>query len=500
MKILLLFAILTISLFANQTQIVLGTFSKYESAKEIQLQLNEIIEKDTKLKNLLKDKNIKGTIKKLKNHYIVSIEPFNDLTIQNIVLSKIKTTKFSDAYVIKINSQNKTVEKQISKTKEVITQNTAPVLTKVINTKNTPIQNENIVDKYLKEIIAFILILILSIFYLYLRKNNHNKKDINTVNYDVLNNNNNSIVTQETYEIKETNEIEEIKETDKIEETYEIEELSVVESVQKKEIKQYTQKAKDDFKDFENSRIMIAEDNLINQKVICGLLSASGIQIVVVNDGLEAINYLKKDSNFSIILMDVRMPNMDGFEATRLIRQNDEYNHITVVSLSGDTAPDDIMKMKDAGMQEHLEKPLRINALYSILAAFSFKRKNTIDLDENINICNQQELYTNIGIEVCGGDENFYKEILNDFINDYSDSTSKIQNLLNNNKFLEVDKLLLDIGGIVANIGATNVKNLVKEFKLSIKTPEDEKYILLFKKYAKHYEALENEVKEYLTK
>ncbi|MCF6331187.1 MAG: response regulator [Sulfurimonas sp.] len=493
MKIILLFTILITSLFANQTQIVLGTFSKYESAKEIQLQLNEIIEKDTKLKNLLKNKNIKGTIKKLKNHYIVSIEPFNDLTVQTVVLSKIKTTKFSDAYVIKINSQNKIVQKQTSKTKEVISQNSAPVLIKKINTKNQPIQNENIVDKYFKEIIAFILILILSIFYLYLRKNNHNKKDMNNVNYDVLNN--------ETDEIKEDSIApstlnKEFKQY--TQKTDEIIEDSIAPSTLNKEFKQYTQKTKDDFKDFANSRIMIAEDNLINQKVICGLLSESGIQIVVVNDGLEAINYLKKDSNFSIILMDVRMPNMDGFEATRLIRQNDEYNHITVVSLSGDTAPDDINKMKDAGMQEHLEKPLRINALYSILAAFSFKKKNIIVIDKNIEINNQQELYTAIGIEICGGDENFYKEILNDFIKDYSNSILKIQNHIHNNKFLEADKLLLDIGSIVANIGATNIENLTKELKLSIKTPEDKKHILLFKKYAKHYEALKNEVKDYL--
>jgi len=207
---------------------------------------------------------------------------------------------------------------------------------------------------------------------------------------------------------------------------------------------------------------------------------------------------LKKDDDFCIILMDVHMPNMNGFEATRLIRQDKNYNHITVIALSGDIAPDDVKKMKDAGMQEHLEKPLKIDSLYSILEAYSFKRKNIIELDEDTDTHNEQELYTEIGIEVCGGDEEFYKEILNDFINDYSDSITKIQNLLNNKNFSEIDKLLLDISGIVANIGATNIKNLVKDFKLSIKTPEDEKYILIFKKYAKHFEALKNEIKDYL--
>lgn len=339
-------------------------------------------------------------------------------------------------------------------------------------------QNENIINIYFKEIIGFILILTIFIIFVLLKKNKDDKKQV----IDVFNEK--EVAIDESITIEKTDGINKHK--------------STAPAIKRKKIQQYTKKRKDDFKDFKNSRIMLAEDNMINQKVVSGLLSTSGIQIVMVDDGLEAIKFLEKDNDFCIILMDANMPNMDGYEATRLIRQNENYNHITVIALSGDVGPDDVKKMKDAGMQEHLEKPLKINALYSVLAAYSFKRKNIVDLNESINITDKQELYTELGIEVCGGDEDFYKEILNDFINDYSDVTSKIQNFLNNGKFSEVDKLLLDISGVVANIGATNIKNLVKEFKLSIKTPEDEKYILIFKKYAKHFEALKNEVKDYL--
>ena len=245
---------------------------------------------------------------------------------------------------------------------------------------------------------------------------------------------------------------------------------------------------------------MLAEDNMINQKVVIGLLSTSGIQIVVVDDGLEAINFLKDDNDFCIVLMDAHMPNMDGYEATRQIRQNEDYSHITVIALSGDTAADDVRKMKESGMKEHLEKPLKIDSLYSILSAYAFQRNGIVDLNENISINNEQELYSDVGIEICGGDEDFYKEILNDFIRDNSDTTSKIQSSLNTNDFVEADKLLVDISGIVANIGATNIKQILKEFRVSIKSPEDEKYIQIFVKYAKHYEALIQEVKEYLAK
>ncbi len=378
-------------------------------------------------------------------------------------------------------------------------------------------QNENFVTLYFKEIIGFIIILTLFIIFLITRKNKHAKKQ----NLDVFSNDTRNIKTKEVKPKVEKNinqvnnnktqnnepiiinKVDEPKNTESIviEKVADVKEKNQnTSSIEIKKIKQYTKKKKDDFKDFKDSRIMIAEDNMINQKVVSGLLSTSGIHIVIVDDGLEAINYLKKDNDFCIILMDAHMPNMDGYEATKLIRQEEKYQHITVVALSGDTATDDIRKMKEAGMQEHLEKPLRINALYSVLAAYSFNRKDGVDLNKKIlsNNNSGQELSTELGIEICGGDEGFYKEILKDFINDYSDSITKIQNFLNNNKFSKVDELLLDISGVVANIGATNIENLVKGFKLSLKTPDDEKYILLFKQYAKHHRALENEIRKYL--
>jgi len=94
---------------------------------------------------------------------------------------------------------------------------------------------------------------------------------------------------------------------------------------------------KDNFKEFEGLRLLIAEDNLINQKVIVGLLKDSGINIKIANDGQECLDILAEDPNYPIILMDAHMPRIDGLEATRQIRANPAYDHITVMALSGDT-------------------------------------------------------------------------------------------------------------------------------------------------------------------
>ncbi|WP_434657042.1 response regulator [Sulfurimonas sp. NW9] len=87
---------------------------------------------------------------------------------------------------------------------------------------------------------------------------------------------------------------------------------------------------KEDFKIFAGERILLAEDNLINQKVILGVLGDSGIEVVVANDGQEALDILKTDKNFLIILMDAHMPRVDGFEATRAIRHDPQ----TIISPS----------------------------------------------------------------------------------------------------------------------------------------------------------------------
>ncbi len=247
-------------------------------------------------------------------------------------------------------------------------------------------------------------------------------------------------------------------------------------------------------------RVMIAEDNLINQKVIKGLLSESGIQLTIVDDGEEVIKHLEKDDAFCIILMDVNMPNMDGFEATKIIRANPKYSHITVIALSGDVAADDIANMRAAGMQENLEKPLKMDALYDILYGYGYHREDKIELETYSQTGSTGvELDAQTGIEVCGGDEDFYKEILRDFIDSYEGSTKTIQDFLNNNERKAAQQILLDITGITANIGAINLQHTLQSLKQELKDPEGKEYIETFKKYAQQFEALEAEVKEYLS-
>jgi len=234
---------------------------------------------------------------------------------------------------------------------------------------------------------------------------------------------------------------------------------------------------KEDFSKFKGKRILLAEDNIINQKVILGLLGGSGIDVVVANDGQEALNILENDVNFMLILMDAHMPNIDGFEATRIIRKNPKYDHIVVVALSGDTASDDIKKMKDAGMSETLEKPLKMDALYDILYAYNID-SNTPN-QETVQVTSLPILDTQKGLEICGNDKEFYKDILKEFTQDYGTSDESLHILIKEEKFDEADRLLLDMTGVCANLGAQKMHNIAITVKEMLKTKNKDLQALL---------------------
>ena len=268
--------------------------------------------------------------------------------------------------------------------------------------------------------------------------------------------------------------------------------------IKKRDVPPHDKITKDNFKEFAGERILVAEDNLINQKVINGLLADSGIEITIADDGQEALDILEKDSNYLLVLMDAHMPRVDGFEATRQIRANSNYNHILVVALSGDTAADDIKKMTEAGMSEHLEKPLRMEALYDIIYAYTGTDSQVKEDDsEFVNVYVTKELDGDQGLDVCGGDEGFYREILNEFITTYENSTQELGDLLRNGNLADADRLLLDIVGLTANIGAKNLNEISQIIKTSLNDTTEKSYLTLVDQYKTSLENLIKDIKEY---
>ena len=105
---------------------------------------------------------------------------------------------------------------------------------------------------------------------------------------------------------------------------------------------------------------LVVEDNVINQQVARELLESAGITVTIASNGQDAVNILNANpANFDIVLMDIQMPDMDGFEATRLIRQNGRFQDLPIIAMTAHATAQDRMKSKAAGMNDHLTKPIR---------------------------------------------------------------------------------------------------------------------------------------------
>ena len=113
---------------------------------------------------------------------------------------------------------------------------------------------------------------------------------------------------------------------------------------------------------FPELKVLVAEDNSINQLVIKELLNTLSIEPVMVSDGQQAIEQLNQQA-FDVVLMDCQMPILDGYEATRQIRQMPQFEHLPIIALTADVMPEDKQKAFEVGFTAHLGKPLNIDDL-----------------------------------------------------------------------------------------------------------------------------------------
>lgn len=123
-------------------------------------------------------------------------------------------------------------------------------------------------------------------------------------------------------------------------------------------------------------RVLLAEDNIVNQKLVQRLLEKRGHCTTVVANGREALEALEKES-FDLVLMDVQMPKMDGFEATGAIRESEKATgfHQTVIAMTAHAMKGDRERCLSAGMDSYLAKPIRSDELDEVLEGYLERRR-----------------------------------------------------------------------------------------------------------------------------
>jgi CheY-like chemotaxis protein len=161
---------------------------------------------------------------------------------------------------------------------------------------------------------------------------------------------------------------------------------------------------------------LVAEDNLVNRAVATGILRKQGHVLVHAANGREAVEAVTRGT-FDLVFMDVQMPEMDGFEATRRIRELEEATggHTPIVAMTAHAMAGDRERCLAAGMDDYVSKPLRKKDLLRVLEGASARDKEAVG-DPTLPFSREQML------SQCDGDE----ELVEELVSIFHDSTPKI--------------------------------------------------------------------------
>jgi PAS domain S-box-containing protein len=207
-----------------------------------------------------------------------------------------------------------------------------------------------------------------------------------------------------------------------------------------------------------NFKVLLAEDNLINQKVALRMLSMAGYKASAVTNGVEAFNSVR-DSDFDIVLMDVQMPGMDGIETTGMIRKLGEPKSLVpIIALTAHALAGDKDKCIEAGMNGYITKPIDSNKLLE-----SMDQLLNLGKDLNEEILSKEELNPNEYFDfdhlekVSMGSKEFEKEILTIYLDDVTERYSRLENFIINNENEKIISEAHTIKGASYSIGAQKI-------------------------------------------
>lgn len=173
----------------------------------------------------------------------------------------------------------------------------------------------------------------------------------------------------------------------------------------------------------EHCRILLVEDNPINQKVAVKLLNKAGFAVDTAENGLEAIEALRNGS-YQIVLMDVQMPEMDGFEATARIRNSGmPYQDIPIIAMTAHALKGDREKCLEAGMNDYVSKPIKADELFEVIKRW-YPLQKSLGADQSDRSLQKPETTTGLGEETAPSfDEPFvdWQPLLSDISIDFGE-------------------------------------------------------------------------------
>jgi len=220
------------------------------------------------------------------------------------------------------------------------------------------------------------------------------------------------------------------------------------------------------FGEFAGARLLIAEDNPINLKMMLRVLEHSGIEIVTAQNGQEALEQVEsaKEGWFDLILMDINMPVMDGIAATEGIRKLPQGKKLPVVALTALGLESIKERLIQVGFDGYLPKPINLGQLYTLFGRYlPHKGSSHPGIEGEGKPVEIEGIDIKEALERVQGNELVLKEILGAFLEGYGQSDRKLRKLIENREYESLRQLTLDLVGLSGSLGAKQLYEAARQ-------------------------------------
>ena len=256
------------------------------------------------------------------------------------------------------------------------------------------------------------------------------------------------------------------------------------------------------------ARALLAEDNIINQEVANAMLIKLGVKVDIANNGQEAVN-LAVQNHYDIILMDCQMPEMDGYEATAVIRKSIENKALPIIAITANASAADRQRCLDSGMTDFLSKPYVLDQLRKIILRWlPYENKDQLykpepeavevkPQDSKKSVLNFKQIEHIRSLDTSGDDE-LVHNIFRAFIESTNDYMQKFANAISNEDTDNIRRLAHTLKSSSANIGAEYFSEIFKQVEVFAKAGE----LISIKERAEdleqHFQDVVSEINSYL--
>ena len=241
-------------------------------------------------------------------------------------------------------------------------------------------------------------------------------------------------------------------------------------------------------------RILIAEDNQINQKLAQNIFEGLGYRPVIVSNGQEVIDQLRRQV-FDIIFMDVQMPELDGLEATRFIMNKMNLQHLPViVAMTAFALEGDKEKCLEAGMDDYISKPFMIEEIVERIRKWSKGREQAAHEEPSVPVVVvssatsaliDQTVLDRLREMTAGSDPGFLVQVIGMFIEQARDIYRDLERAGASRDHLAISRLSHKLKGSALNIGAKRIAETCRELELRSKTSFDDTLQILIDRLGK---------------